>query len=73
MTFEELTQRLHAVMDDFGISHRRDLAFLSQIAWVFGITVNFKLTERDEGAPCEQDYCGYPEDPEAIRERDCDD
>lgn len=51
MTFEELTQRLHAVMDDFGVSHRHDLRFLSQIAWVFDITVNFKLVERDEGAP----------------------
>lgn len=68
MTIEELTQRLHAVMDDFGVSHRHDLRFLSQIAWVFGITVNFRLTERDEEAPCEPDavpdYCGYPEDPE---------
>jgi hypothetical protein len=48
MTFEELTQRLHAVMDDFGVSHRHDLRFLSQIAWVFDITVNFKLVEREE-------------------------
>ena len=68
MTFEELTQRLHAVMDDFGVSHRHDLRFLSQIAWVFDITVNFKLVERDEGAPCEPDvvpdYCGWPENPE---------
>ena len=46
MTFEELTERLHAVMDDFGISHRRDLAFLGEIAWVFGITVDFKLVDR---------------------------
>lgn len=48
MTFEELTQRLHAVMDDFGVSHRRDLAFLGEIAWVFGITVDFKLVPREE-------------------------
>ena len=46
MTFEELTQRLHAVMDGYGISHRRDLAFLSSIAWVFDITVDFKLVDR---------------------------
>ena len=46
MTFEELTKRLHAVMDSYGISHRRDLAFLSSIAWVFDITVDFKLVDR---------------------------
>ncbi len=50
MTFEELTQRLHAVMDDFGVSHRRDLAFLSSIAWVFDIRVDFKLEPREEAA-----------------------
>ena len=48
MTFEELAQRLHAVMDDYKISHRNDLRFLSSIALVFGITVNFKLVEREE-------------------------
>lgn len=49
MTFEELTQRLHAVMDDYKISHRNDLRFLSQIAWVLDIRVDFKLVERDAG------------------------
>ena len=48
MTFEELTQRLHAVMDDFSISHRRDLAFLGSIAWVFDIQVDFKLVPRED-------------------------
>lgn len=50
MTFKELTDRLHAVMDTYGISHRRDLAFLGEIAWVFGITVDFKLVPREEEA-----------------------
>lgn len=49
MTFEELAQRLHAVMDDYKISHRNDLAFLAQIAWVLGIEVDFKLIPRDAG------------------------
>ena len=60
MTFEELTQRLHAVMDSYGISHRRDLAFLSSIAWVFGITVDFKLVDRQEVEDVSDDPAPIP-------------
>lgn len=48
MTFKELVQRLHAVMDTYGISHRRDLDFLSEIAWIFEIQIDFKLTPKEE-------------------------
>ena len=46
MDFKELTDRLHAVMDDFGVSRKHDLRFLSQIAWVLGVEVDFQLTDR---------------------------
>ena len=46
MTFDELTARVHAVMDRYKIHHRHDLAFLAEIAWVLGIEVDFKVTPK---------------------------
>ena len=53
MTFKELTERVHAVMDDYKINHRNDLAFLGQIAWVFELDVGFSIvpSEPAEGEP----------------------
>ena len=46
MKHDELRKRLHAVMDDYKISHRNDLAFLGKIAWALGLELGFKLEER---------------------------
>ena len=57
MSFEELTQRLHAVMDNYKISYNKDLSFLSEIAWIFDIEIDFKLTPKeaiDEQKPSAQ-------------------
>ena len=47
MEFNELVQRLHAVMDTYKISHNKDLRFLSEIAWIFGIVIDFKLIPKE--------------------------
>lgn len=51
MTFEELTQRLHTVMDAHKINRKKDLRFLAEIAWVLGVEVGFKLKEKEPPQP----------------------
>lgn len=60
MTFAELTQRLHAVMDEYKISHRRDLRFLSDISWVLGIEIDFKAIPREKQIAEDPPVCSEP-------------
>jgi hypothetical protein len=48
VTFEELTERVHTLMERYKIDQKHDLAFVAELAWVFGLELDFKVSPKQQ-------------------------